>query len=82
MGVMGGAVSARRLPREWGVRVRCDADDCKASVTSGCCRIRAVRVFITTNGWIRGQVKGRRRQDFCPDHHAEASAPLPAVARS
>lgn len=72
-------MTARYLPRELGVVIRCNEtigeDRCPTTFHTANIMIRTNRAAAKRDGWIRGGGKGRRRHDYCP-----ACAPL-EVAR-
>lgn len=64
-------MSARKLPRELGVILRCDhVGACAALWSTGNVRVRANRSGAARDGWLSKRV-GRRWLDWC-NEHAEA----------
>lgn len=68
-------MSARKLPREWGMVIRCDHWDrkfrCPEQVQTAVILAGANRAHAAKLGWGRGLRKGHKRMDLCPKHMAE-----------
>jgi len=79
-GARGAAVSARSLPRQYGVVLRCNWPDCTARYTTAMVGKTNNRKAAALAGWIRGlspasgsAAKGtgepaNKRWDICPEH--------------
>lgn len=63
-------MSARKLPRDTGVRIACDAYECTAVIRTANVLIRVNRKNASTTGWGRGLFAGGKRRDLCPVHFA------------
>lgn len=61
-------MSARRLPRELGIVILCNAEGCGCTFRTANVRIKVNRRAAAQVGWIRGGVTGMRRFDYCPEH--------------
>jgi hypothetical protein len=62
----------RRLPRSWGVIIRCDGGGCQETVQTANVLYRVNRRYAECLGWGRGSVRSRagfvstKKCDFCP----------------
>lgn len=68
-------MSARVHPREMGVTLRCNYQDCPARYTTAAIRIKANRKAASKDGWIRGlrkrgtsKLTANTKWDVCPVH--------------
>lgn len=61
-------MSARVLPREFGVVITCNVDDCTERFQTALIHVKKNRAAAKSAGWIRGGGKGRARFDICPTH--------------
>lgn len=64
-------MSWKRLPKQWGIVIRCDGTDtteCDEKIQTGNIVVKHNRAYAAGQGWGRGLRPGRKSRDHCPTH--------------
>lgn len=77
-------MSARRLPRQLGVVIRCNGLGglCGAKCQTANIRIRVNRAAAKAAGWIRGGRSTTRAHDYCPAHAVDELKAIEALKKA